>query len=111
MVAMVTSWIKELSSVVAASLKSDSVRLGEVRFRVGDAQVGLDLSSGEITDGSKASSEIAGSEETIEKIVQGKETLQSAFRQGHISLSGDPEPFLRLAMVLDRCSGLKACVH
>jgi hypothetical protein len=108
---MIRSWIKELSSVIAASLRRDSVGLGEVRFLVGDTQVGLDLSSGEITDGSNASSEIVGSEETLARIVQGKETLQAAFRQGHISLSGDPEPFLRLAMVLDRCSGLKECVH
>lgn len=108
---MVRSWLKELSSVVAALPKDDSPDLGEVRFRIGDTQIGLDLSSGEITDGSKAGSEISGSEETLERIVQGKETLQSAFRQGHISLSGNPEPFLRLAMVLDRSSGLKVCVH
>ncbi len=82
-----------------------------MRFQVGDTKLGLDLSSGEITDGSKASSEIVANEETLGRIVQGKETLQSAFRQGHVSLSGDPEPFLRLAMVLDRCSALKMCVH
>jgi hypothetical protein len=108
---MVKTWIKELSSVVAASVVANSAGLGEVRFKVGDTQIGLDLSSGEITEGSKASSEIVASEETLGRIVQGKETLQSAFRQGHISLTGDPEPFLRLAMVLDRCSSLKMCVH
>jgi hypothetical protein len=108
---MVRSWVKELSSVVAASRRNDTGALGEVRFRVEDTQIGVDLSSGEITDGAKASSEITGSNETLEKIVQGKETLQAAYRQGHISLCGDPEPFLRLAMVLDRCSALKQCVH
>jgi hypothetical protein len=108
---MVKEWIKELSSVVAASGVADSAGHGEVRFKVGDTQVGLDLSSGEITEGSKASSEIVASEDALERIVCGKETLQAAFRQGHISLSGDPEPFLRLAMVLDRSSALKMCVH
>ncbi len=85
--------------------------MGEIKFRVGVQEVGLNLTTGEITDGSNACAELACSDEMLERIVRGIDTLQSAFRQGKILLTGDPEPFLRLAIVLDRGSALKMCAH
>ena len=97
--------------MLAASGHSAEESLGEIRFLVGSSQVGLNLSSGEITDGSAARAEIVCNEDILGRIVRGVETLQSAFRQGRVSLSGDPEPFLRLAIVLDRSAALKLCAH
>jgi hypothetical protein len=108
---MVATWVSQLSAVIAAL---NIPRVGprcEVRFKIGVRTFGLDLVSGELTDGTEASSEILGDESVLSLIMMGQETLQSAYRSGLIQLSGDPEPFLRLSVVLDRCRAQTACVQ
>jgi hypothetical protein len=99
---MVLPWVNELSAVIVSSSEQRPATRCEIRFQVGDRSFGLDLATGAVTDGSRASSEIAGSEQTFEQIIAGQETLQSAYRAGALVLSGDPEPFLRLAILLER---------
>jgi hypothetical protein len=43
-------------------------------------------------------------EAALVALVRGELTLQAAFAEGVINLTGEPEPFLRLAMILDRAS-------
>jgi hypothetical protein len=108
---MVFPWAQELSAVIASSSEQRSSTPSEIRFRVGDRSFGLDLVTGVITDGVRASSEIVGSEHTFELITSGQETLQSAYRAGAIALSGDPESFLRLAMALERLASAQVCLQ
>lgn len=108
---MVSPWIHELSAAVTSSQSIPSFPSCEVRFRVGENQFGLDLSSGIVTEGSKAQAEISGGEGTFENIIQGRDTLQAAYRAGRVTLIGDPEPFLRLSVLLDRCASLRVCVQ
>ncbi len=104
-------WVNELSSVIAASATQRPPGRCEIRFRVDQHTFGIDLASGTVTDGTLASSEIAGDEYTFGRIMSGQETLQSAYRGGAITLSGDPEPFLRLAMALDRLAATQVCLQ
>ena len=106
-----SSWLEELRSVVMSSKHSHAFPRCEVRFRVDGHQFGLDLASGDATDGSAASSELSGSDEIFERIVSGQDTLQAAYRPGRVTLTGDPEPFLRLSVLLDRCASLRVCVQ
>jgi hypothetical protein len=108
---MVFPWVQELSAVVVSSLEQRPAAPSEIRFSIGEKSCGLDLSTGAITDGARASSEILGSEVAFEQIMSGRETLQSAYRAGAITLSGDPEHFLRLAMVLERLASAQVCVQ
>ena len=108
---MVRSWVSELSAVIAATHMQRTGPRCEVRFKVGSHTFGLDLVSGELTDGVSASSEIVGDEPIFDLIMAGRETLQSAYRSGLITLSGDPEPFLRLSIAIDRCQQQSACVQ
>jgi hypothetical protein len=108
---MVLSWVNELSAAIASSGRQRPATRCEIRFRVGSQTFGLDVATGAVTDGLGATSEIAGEEEAFNAIMCGDETLQSAYRAGAIHLSGDPEPFLRLAMLIDRYAASRVCVQ
>jgi hypothetical protein len=99
---MSSSWFHELSGLVAASASMSPGIHSEIRFRSGDFVGGIDLGSGAISTGEKALSEISGDESVFNSLLQGEISLQGAFRSGRIVLSGDPEPFLYLAMILER---------
>ncbi len=97
-------WIHELSGLIAAAnINGPNC---ELRLRFDSHTCGVNLANGDLSTGDSAVSEVAGSEAELEAIVKGETTLQAAYRSGLVNLSGDPEPFLRLAMVLDR--GYKA---
>jgi hypothetical protein len=108
---MVSSWVSELGAVIAATNVQRGGPQCEVRFKVGSHAFGLDLVSGEVTDGSAAGSEIVVDDSVFGLIMSGRETLQSAYRSGLIQLSGDPEPFLRLSLAIDRCQQQSAYVQ
>jgi hypothetical protein len=99
---MASSWLHELSGLIAAAAGAVPGAQCEIRVRCGDFTGGVDLATGSLSTGVDASAELRGDEGTLCALVRGEFTLQSAFREGIISLTGDPEPFLRLAMLLDR---------
>ncbi|MFN4895639.1 MAG: SCP2 sterol-binding domain-containing protein [Pseudomonadota bacterium] len=105
---MSNSWLHELSGLISASGATRPGVLCEIRVRCGEVVSGIDLSTGQISSGVNATSEVSGDEQSLQRLVRGETTLQSAFRSGAIHLNGDPEPFLRLAMILDRASALNA---
>jgi hypothetical protein len=76
----------------------------EIRVRCGDFTGGIDLATGSLTSGVNANSEMQSNEAALVALVRGELTLQAAFAEGVINLTGEPEPFLRLAMILDRAS-------
>ncbi|MEY4668016.1 MAG: hypothetical protein RL518_715 [Pseudomonadota bacterium] len=100
-------WIVELASLAAASPQIPELVPLEVGFEVAGAKLGLDLLFGRITDGSKASSWISGTNEALSDLVAGKMTLQKAYLTGQVKLSGEPEGLLRLAFLLDAAQALK----
>lgn len=108
---MSSDWLHELSGLVTAAASSVPVFHSEIRVRCGDRVSGIELGTGKISGGEKAVSEICADEASLERLVKGELSLQAAFRSGKISLTGDPEPFLRLAMILEkqRSAGLITC--
>lgn len=96
------SWLYELSGLIAASGGALPGTHCEVRVRCGDSVNGVDLITGALSSGDCARSELLANETALQSLVRGEVTLQSAFRSGAVELSGDPEPFLRLAMILER---------
>lgn len=105
------SWLHELSGLIRASESSVPPVCCEIRVRCGDVVGGVDLATGKISAGDGAASELRGDEASLQRLVRGEITLQAAFRSGKIELSGEPEPFLRLAMLLERSRplGVLAC--
>jgi hypothetical protein len=95
-------WLHDLSGLIAAAQGPVPGTQCEIRVRCGDSTSGIDLATGSLSSGRQARSEICGDEATLRSLVRGDVTLQGAFREGAIALSGDPEPFLLLAMILDR---------
>jgi hypothetical protein len=96
------AWLHELSGLIAASGGSLPGTPCEVRVRCGDSVNGVDLITGALSSGDGARSELFANEGALQSLVRGEVTLQWAFRSGAIELSGEPEPFLRLAMILER---------
>ena len=96
------SWLHELSGLIRSSDSDISPIHCEIRVRCGDVVNGIDLASGSISAGDTATSELSGDEASLQSLVRGEITLQAAFRSGMIHLTGAPEPFLRLAILLDR---------
>lgn len=96
------SWLHELSGLISAAAGTIPGTQCEIRVRCGDFAGGIDLATGGLSTGANASSEVRGDEGTLTALVRGEVTLQSAFSEGIINLTGAPEPFLRLAMILDR---------
>jgi hypothetical protein len=105
---MSDSWLHELSGLIGAAASMSVGPNLEIRFRCGDAVYGIDLASGSVSGGERAASELCGDEEIMNSLVRGEVTLQAAFRSGRVVLTGDPEPFLRLAIVLDRARAADA---
>lgn len=99
---MIGSWLHELSGLIASAGGSIPGGQCEIRVRCGDSAAGIDLATGGLSTGVQANSEICGDESSLIALVRGEVTLQSAFREGIIALTGEPEPFLRLAIILDR---------
>jgi hypothetical protein len=104
------SWLHELSGLIRASQSAVSPIHCEIRVRCGDVVHGIDLASGSISAGDTAASELRGDEASLQSLVRGETTLQAAFRSGKIELNGEPEPFLRLAILLDRSRASSALV-
>jgi len=108
---MSSGWLHELSGLVAAAASTFPAFHSEIRVRCGDRVNGIELGTGKISAGERAVSEICADEVSLERLVKGELSLQAAFRSGKIALTGDPEPFLQLAMILDkqRSAGLVTC--
>jgi len=96
-------WLTQLSSVVAAAPEFKSWPAFEVAFLSTDSKVGLDLSSGAITDGSRATCSVSGAETVFRELVTRTMTLQKAYASKLVELAGAPENLLRLALVFERC--------
>lgn len=79
-----------------------------VRVRCGTFVKGVDLTTGTIVSHEDTTSELSGDEATLTSLIRGEITLQAAFRSGAVRLAGDPEPFLRLAIILDRVRAAQA---
>jgi hypothetical protein len=94
------NWLYEISGLVAVSAADVPNINSEVRFRCGDTAQSIRLADGQISAGDSASSEIVGDEEIFKDLAAGRISLQAAYSAGRVGLSGDPEPLLRLAMVL-----------
>jgi hypothetical protein len=108
---MSTDWLHELSGLITAAQGAFPGIRSEIRVRCGDQVSGIELGTGRISAGEKAASEICADKASLESLVRGELSLQSAFRTGKVALTGDPEPFLQLAMILDRqhSTGLVTC--
>ena len=96
-------WLKQLSAVVAAATEFKTWPPFEVAFLSQDTRVGLDLSSGAITDGSRATCSVSGEDSIFHQLVTRSVTLQKAYAAKLVELAGAPESLLRLALVYDRC--------
>lgn len=72
-----------------------------VRFSTESGTFGVDLATGEVNSGEDAKSEVVASDEVLTRIINRELSLQIAYKEQAVTLSGEPEPFLRLAMVLD----------
>ncbi len=96
-------WLTELSAVVTAAPEFKTWPPFEVAFLSTNARVGLDLSTGAITDGSRASCSVSGAESVFQGLVKRTVTLQKAYASKLVELAGTPEHLLRLALVFERC--------
>lgn len=96
-------WLKQLSAVVAAAPEFKTWPPFEVAFLSNESRVGLDLSSGEITDGSRAICSVSGADSIFRQLVMRSVTLQKAYAAKLVELAGAPESLLRLALVYERC--------
>lgn len=103
MVKKYPAWLAELSAVVTAAPEFKSWPSFEVAFLSNENRVGLDLSTGAITDGSRASCSVSGAERVFEDLVRRTVTLQKAYAAKLVDLAGAPENLLRLALVFERC--------
>jgi hypothetical protein len=99
---MTPAWVFDLSGLIV-SAGNDAPAL-EVLFRGESFLCGINIATGEVTSGERAASQITATDDVFKRLVSCEVTLQSSYRAGSIQLSGDPEPFLRLAMVLDRAT-------
>jgi hypothetical protein len=98
------NWLYEISGLVAVCAAEVPNINSEIRFRCGDLVKGISLANGQILSGESARSEVAGDESALNELATGRVSLQAAFSSGMVRLSGDPEPLLRLAMVLSGIS-------
>jgi len=96
-------WLSELSAVVRAAPEFKSWPPFEVAFLSSESRLGLDLSTGAITDGSQASCSVSGAEPVFKDLVKRTVTLQKAYAAKLVELAGAPESLLRLALVFERC--------
>ncbi len=96
-------WLKQLSAVVAAAPELKTWPHFEVAFVSNETRVGLDLSSGAITDGSRATCSVSGADSVLGQLVTRSVTLQRAHATKLVELAGAPESLLRLALVYERC--------
>jgi hypothetical protein len=94
------NWLYDISGLIAVSAADIPNISSEVRFRSGNIVHGIRLADGQISSGESAQSEIVGEDEIFKDLAAGKVSLQAAYSAGKVKLSGDPEPLLRLAMVL-----------
>lgn len=101
---MSDGWLYELSGLVASSADEVPGLRGEIRIKCGALARGIELSTGALSSGEGAHAEIKGDEASLSALVRGEISLQSAFRSGTLELSGQPELFLRLSMILDKQS-------
>jgi hypothetical protein len=101
---MSDSWLYELSGLVASSAYEVPGLKGEIRIKCGALVHGIELGTGALSSGEGADAEITGDEASLSALVRGEISLQSAFRSGALELSGQPELFLRLSMILDKRS-------
>jgi hypothetical protein len=99
---MVPAWVFDLSGLIVSA--GNEAPALEVLFRGEGFLCGINIATGEVTSGERAVSQITGKDELFRRLIRGEVTLQSAYRAGSIQLTGDPEPFLRLSMVLDRAT-------
>jgi hypothetical protein len=97
---MSSNWLYKISGLVATSAADIPNINSEIRFRCGDTVQGVSLANGVLSSGEQARSEVAGDELVFNELASGQISLQAAFSSGRVHLSGDPEPLLRLAMVL-----------
>ena len=97
-----SNWLHQLSGLVATAVGTIPVVRGEIRLCCGDATAGLSLASGDLTTGQDAGSELRADEKTMQELLRGDISLQAAYRAGRVVLTGDPEPFLFLAMILEQ---------
>ncbi len=104
MVTVYPEWLKQLSAVVASEPEFKTWPAFEVAFLSDKTRVGLDLSSGAITDGSRATCSVSGADSVFSELVTKHVTLQKAYAAKLVQLAGAPESLLRLALVYDRCS-------
>lgn len=103
MITAYPEWLKELSAVVAAAPEFKSWPPFEVAFLSDQTRVGLDLSSGAITDGTRATCSVSGEDSIFRQLVKRSVTLQKAYAGKLVELAGAPETLLRLALVYERC--------
>ncbi len=101
---MSDSWLYELSGLVASSAYEVPGLKGEIRIKCGELARGIELGTGALSSGDAAVAEMKGDEASLSALVRGEISLQSAFRSGALELTGQPELFLRLSMILDRRS-------
>ena len=97
---MSENWLYDISGLIAVSAADIPNINSEIRFRSGNIVHGIRLSDGQISSGDLAHSEIVGDAEIFNELATGRVSLQAAYSAGKVRLSGDPEPLLRLAMVL-----------
>ncbi len=75
-----------------------------VGFETPHARFCVDFSIGQECDWASAECQISASDEAFAQLVRGEETLQSLFISGGVTMKGEPELLLRLAIVFDECS-------
>lgn len=98
---MQAPWTHQLFGIINARARQPVEPGCTVRFSTESGTFGVDLSTGEVSSGEDAKSEVVASDEVLTRIINRELSLQIAYKEQAITLSGEPEPFLRLAMVLD----------
>jgi hypothetical protein len=98
---MSPKWTHRLFGLITAQSKGLVEPGCIIKFITESGTFCIDLATGETAQGLNAQSEMEGSDEVLSKIVNRELSLQVAYKEGTITLRGEPEPFLRLSVVLD----------
>jgi hypothetical protein len=98
---MSAQWTHQLFGRISAQPHRVAEPGCTIKFLTESGTFCIDLATGEMASDIDAQSKLVGSDEVLTKIVNQELSLQVAYKEKSITLSGEPEPFLRLAMVLD----------
>ncbi len=99
------SWLIELLAVANASVEAAEIPTFEIGLLVSGHSFGFTAPPALISDGSKATAWLEGSQATFQQIIEGSLTPQQAFLSGLLSCRGEPESLLRFTALLEACSG------